>query len=407
MVVVLISIFGNSAASGTGFFGASAPKNTVSLDEIDDPDGRATSILAEAFGGRFAGTWVDHQTDGRRQVAVVDPLPSDASTAHSALTGSDVGLVGNGVDIVAMTRSLADLEALEDAAQNLIQQAGLRNYMIGVNIIENVVDGAIDVDSWDDDALRPLRELIAESDGALVLRPARISVYEQPANWPTICFVRLSYEVFLGRSPSAADEQAWAAFIQDDLPAHLVGPFEISRFYFDLLVTSDEWLGGTVADLYRQALDRSPDPAGSAFWTRELRRGARVNKVASFVFGSAELHARSGGTDQAFVTQLYERILRRSPDAPGLAYWVEQVRARSLDSVAARFFDAHESRASRVGALYEKVLGRSPDAQGLEYWSERLTRMDDVRLAVHLAASTEFIYRSGILCDPPPHSIPL
>lgn len=211
------------------------------------------------------------------------------------------------------------------------------------------------------------------------------------------CFVDRGHRVFLDRPATTAELSSWLLAFSDGTPRSSL-PVALSR--------SDEWLEVEVAKLYQQALDRGPDPAGLAYWVGELRRGGRVTRIGSLVFGSPEVYARAGGTPGGFVTYLYDRVLGRTPSTADLTYWTGQLAVRSSGSLAADMLASRESRTTRVTALYRDVLGRSPDASGASYWVDRLASTNDVTLAASLAASPEFFTRSQVGCTaiPPPTS---
>lgn len=214
------------------------------------------------------------------------------------------------------------------------------------------------------------------------------------------CFIDRGHQVFLDRSATTAELSTWLQAFAAGTPRSSM-PVDLAR--------SDEWLEVEVTKIYRQALDRDPDPAGLAYWVDELRRGGRVTRIGSLVFGSPEVYARAGGTPAAFVAYLYDRILDRTPSAGDVAYWTGQLAVRSGGSVAADMFASRESRTGRVTALYHGVLGRAPDAAGLSYWVDRLATTNDVMLAASLASSPEFLSRAQVGCTvtpPPPSSGP-
>ncbi len=130
----------------------------------------------------------------------------------------------------------------------------------------------------------------------------------------------------------------------------------------------------------------------------QLRSGRRtVAEVAAAFYASPEYYSGiGGGTDESWITDLYVKVLGRSPDAGGLAYWVGQVEATGRTSVAHRIFQSPESARARVTALYEALLGRAPDASGLAFWSARVVREGDLALAVDLAASAEYASRAEV-----------
>ncbi|MGI8940007.1 MAG: DUF4214 domain-containing protein [Iamia sp.] len=203
------------------------------------------------------------------------------------------------------------------------------------------------------------------------------------------CYIGVAHVVFLDRPATNAELFTWSnRFIngtpRSDLPM--------------ALANSDEWLSVVVTGLYQQALDRDPDTAGRAFWIGELRRGVMVNRIASLIYGSGEFYANAGGTTDGFIRALYTRILHRPADAAGLAYWRGQVAARGRGAVAALFFASTESRGDRVDTLYTDILGRPADPSGRAYWIDQLARVNDVRLAVLLASSSEFHTRAQTRC---------
>ena len=101
---------------------------------------------------------------------------------------------------------------------------------------------------------------------------------------------------------------------------------------------------GNIARLYSAALGRAPDTAGLIFWedlyannvpvsakaagiqvalAQTTPQGAGASIAQSFI-ASTEFQSRYGVLDSTgFVTQLYQNVLGRSPDAGGLSYWTD------------------------------------------------------------------------------------
>ncbi|MFT7597687.1 MAG: hypothetical protein ACI8TP_000607 [Acidimicrobiales bacterium] len=79
-----------------------------------------------------------------------------------------------------------------------------------------------------------------------------------------------------------------------------------------------------VARLYVAAFGRTPEADGFNFWLLEYSTARwTLSRMADFFVASAEFEARYGAVDdEGFVTQLYENVLGRQPDANGLAFWV-------------------------------------------------------------------------------------
>ena len=94
--------------------------------------------------------------------------------------------------------------------------------------------------------------------------------------------------------------------------------------------------------------------------------------------------AHAGAAEQALITHYYQTLLRRAPDAGGLAFWdAEATRLRNAGqdpkevfiAMASQFVDSAEYRAvARSPAeyltdLYQAFFQRAPDGAGLAYWS--------------------------------------
>src|ERR1700684_2351080 len=83
--------------------------------------------------------------------------------------------------------------------------------------------------------------------------------------------------------------------------------------------------------------NRAPDPAGLQFWLNALADGETLTQVANQFANSFESLALypylslsnvvNAGT---FVTQVYNNILNCAPDAPGLAFWTNQLTSGSV-----------------------------------------------------------------------------
>jgi len=89
------------------------------------------------------------------------------------------------------------------------------------------------------------------------------------------------------------------------------------------------------------------------------------------------------------ISQLYQSVLGREPDAGGLAYWQQQLaNGVPLESIKQQFQATPEAQARQgnqatttattsaasdpISSLYKSVLGREPDAGGKAYWQSQL-----------------------------------
>lgn len=108
----------------------------------------------------------------------------------------------------------------------------------------------------------------------------------------------------------------------------------------------DDDYDGQAFRLYMAALDRTPDPSGLASWTNVLRSGADLDDVAHGFVTSAEFESRYGDLDNSeYVTQLYQNVLNRTPDASGHANWMGHLESgETREAVLIGFSESAENR---------------------------------------------------------------
>lgn len=106
-----------------------------------------------------------------------------------------------------------------------------------------------------------------------------------------------------------------------------------------------------VARLYDTALGRAPDPAGLAAWRDALDAGATVQQIAQSFTATPEFQALYGGPNAsaaALVDGLYRNTLDRAPDPAGQSYWVQQLQSGTLTpaQVVFSFSESPEHKAN-------------------------------------------------------------
>jgi len=111
---------------------------------------------------------------------------------------------------------------------------------------------------------------------------------------------------------------------------------------------------------YADLLKRAPDPTGLVFWTDFLRTGS-VNTLRFQHLASDEYFEKTGGTNEAYVEQLYFDLLGRSIDTEGFEFFVDL-----LDTgtprwwVSRTIYESPESLGNRVTAYHRNILQRDP-----------------------------------------------
>lgn len=92
------------------------------------------------------------------------------------------------------------------------------------------------------------------------------------------------------------------------------------------------------AGLYSAFWNRAPDATGQNFWVNKLNTGAvtpleMANAAFAAPEGFAAYPASIRQDKTALVTQVYNSVFNRAPDAGGLAFWTAQLTADSLGNV--------------------------------------------------------------------------
>lgn len=208
------------------------------------------------------------------------------------------------------------------------------------------------------------------------------------ARTATESFVVAAYADFLERQPTEVELAAAVARVGTSAPARAA--------LLRQLAASDEWIGRLVDRFFTDTLGRPADPGGRAYWTGQLRTGRRtVAQVAAAFYASDEYYVHlGGGTPGTWVDDLYQKLLHRTADAGGRAYWVGRAGSKGRPWVAEQMYQSLESRRDRVTALYQDLLGRGPDATGRDFWAGRVRTQGDLVLAVDLASSGEYATRA-------------
>ncbi|WP_343053327.1 DUF4214 domain-containing protein [Sphingomonas yantingensis] len=161
--------------------------------------------------------------------------------------------------------------------------------------------------------------------------------------------------------------------------------------------------------VYEHALRRAPDAGGKAYYTEALNNGMTRGAFVVDLSESAEHRGLTASlvakgffnTDDTFqsVALLYDGFTNRLPDAGGLTYYAERVKAgvMTLAQVTAEFAGSSEFAAAIAGKnngqivdyIYQNSLDRAPDAGGRAFYTDQLDKgasaaavLQDVALSV-------------------------
>ncbi len=155
------------------------------------------------------------------------------------------------------------------------------------------------------------------------------------------------------------------------------------------LLFSTEGSRSEVRRAYTDLLARSADATGEDYWTNHLS-GHGVLDLRVLLMAGDEYHLRAGGTDDAWIVELYDDVLSRTPDAAGRAYWLDLAAAGlPRASIAGAIYQSPEALQLRVDAHYTELLGRAPTTAEREAGAELIRINGERYLRASLWASDE------------------
>ncbi|MFC2992548.1 choice-of-anchor L domain-containing protein [Halomonas tibetensis] len=134
------------------------------------------------------------------------------------------------------------------------------------------------------------------------------------------------------------------------------GASATENFTLEILDVAENRFAGAVlppplvedmALLYEAALDRQPDVPGLNYFVGDLRQGQSLHDVANTFYRSSEFRSQFSEFDnESYIDQLYQNVLDRQADQPGLDYWITDIedRGRSHADVLVSFARSQENR---------------------------------------------------------------
>jgi hypothetical protein len=112
---------------------------------------------------------------------------------------------------------------------------------------------------------------------------------------------------------------------------------------------------------------------------------------------AASTSGTSSSANQRFVTQAYQSLLGRTPDANGLAHWTAQLdKGVSRSAVVLQIEQSQEYLGDEVQAIYAKLLQRQADSTGLNAFTTFLESGGTVQqVEAAIAGSQEYFQMRG------------
>jgi uncharacterized protein (TIGR03118 family) len=197
-------------------------------------------------------------------------------------------------------------------------------------------------------------------------------------------FVSQVYLDLLHRPVDSAGLNTWSGILDQGISRTTV---------VSMIETSTEFRADEVSALYTQFLHRAADPAGLATFTNQLASGMTLEQVAAELAGSPEyFQRRGGGTNDGFLSALYQDALHRAIDPTGQAgFGMALANGTTRGQVAASIFGSQEFLQDDVQGFYRTLLHRATDPTGLNTFVTELQQgAMDQQVIAQIAGSAEF-----------------
>jgi Domain of unknown function (DUF4214) len=214
-------------------------------------------------------------------------------------------------------------------------------------------------------------------------------------------FIHQAYETMVGHDVDPASLSYWLGQLDAGTSRQALAM---------ALATSPDYrtsvIGGNLAsgvkDFYELYLHRTATSAEIAYWVGRMAgvggprltfEQVRLQFIGSWEFFNVTNHA----DPSAMITALYTEVLGRTqaPAQSELSYWLSHF---NVNTIASQFLYSPEGRQYLVGGYYSSILGRPADAPGLAYWTQQLLNgASDENIIASIQSSGEYFLKKASL----------
>lgn len=130
--------------------------------------------------------------------------------------------------------------------------------------------------------------------------------------------------------------------------SHSLSGIERVQFADKMVALDIEGTGGQIYRLYQAVFGRTPDAPGLGFWIEGVDSGMTLSQAADLFVASNEFKTLYGfnPSAQEIITKLYGNVLHRAPDQGGLDYWVPIIQRDPtlVEEVLVAFSESSENK---------------------------------------------------------------
>lgn len=214
--------------------------------------------------------------------------------------------------------------------------------------------------------------------GIIAASPEFVSTVNHVADQ---AYVMQLYIDLLDRQADPVGLAFWTGFLDQGI----FTPKQVVQFF----INSSEYQTLQIDRLYRLYLNRPVDEEGLRFAFLQRLKGGTLDQLAASIVGSPEYSLLKGPTTTEFLNSLHEDALQRTLDPIGRAFFTEaEAKGASRTELAALVFASAEFQRVRLATEYERFLRREASPSELDGWLRFLQagHSDDEVLAGILTA---------------------
>lgn len=308
-----------------------------------------------------ASNLIDNDTNGSKDVVFFDPATEQLGTYNFDALGQPnnnidtVGFSANG-EYAFLTTGATNLVASDrDTARDVIR--------VPVNVLfeELQIRGTAADDHLEGTAGNDVivgeagNDFLNAGDGDDILLPGSGSDSVSGGNgFDTVRYLTDS-SGFTSKLISVSDNRYLISNVANPLENDTLQGVELVTFADRRLSFETDATPAEAYRLYKAAFDRTPDEPGLGYWIDELSSGMNIQQVAQGFVDSAEFKTLYGAytNDQAFITLLYNNVLDRTPDAAGFDYWEDEIERGMARSEMLVSFSESRENINNTAALIE------------------------------------------------------
>ncbi|WP_213814356.1 DUF4214 domain-containing protein [Glaciihabitans sp. dw_435] len=203
----------------------------------------------------------------------------------------------------------------------------------------------------------------------------------------TQAFVQALYQDVLGRPARESEIYSQSRTLQKMTNAKLATGF----------LTSTEYRTAYVKSVYLDIVGRPADKQGLANWVYKLQKGiVKQDDLPGLFMSSNEFFRKSGNTNAAYVTELYKRVLNRTPEITGLRNWVYKIQVGGRQGVTLSIWRSKENAKHRTSEAFVTYLGHGATPAQQNTWANRIVSTGYFAAVAQIIGSTEYVHRAQV-----------